>query len=160
MVNQTKKLHEIFIFTIFTTMQEKNKRTEQISVCMSSLQGPPHVASLAGPLKDMQGLCVHVCVCMCMCEKVESGGPFSSSLVFSVFFYFRPLGSSPHTPCLSLLEFRVRPSGTSPPPPPLVPSRLRHGGEGQRQSGRNCWRHGGRHAGALMSYNMKGDGGR
>ncbi len=135
-------------------------------MCVSSLECFTKAVSstcchTVWPIRETRGECVcclHVCVCMRLSFQVDSGGLFSSFLVFSI-SYHRPLGSpllsflllsssSPFSSLLSsspLLLFHTAISSlssgvqslsiwnVSPPLSPSVPSRPRHRGEGQHQ---------------------------
>lgn len=105
-------------------------------MCVSSLECFTKAASstrchTVWPIRETHGACaccLHVRVCVRLSFQVDSGGPFSSFLVSSI-SYYRPLVSPLLSSSLLLflvspfilpslpspLEFRVCPSGTSPP---------------------------------------------
>lgn len=129
------------------------------------------------PIRDTCGECVcclHACVCVRLSFQVDSGGPFSSFRLFSI-VYYRPLGSPLSSPPLfSRLPFHSAISSCSSgvqslsiwnvsPPLSLGPVQAETQGwrptpVGERLSER--WRDGGRDVSAIMSNNMKADGGR
>lgn len=127
------------------------RNIKSISVCVSSLQRFTEAASstrcrAVWPIRETRGECgCVVCMCLFVRSSVISGRLGRSVNFLSALFHLlvHTHRSSPllvfvssfiPPSFLSLLEFRVRPSGTSSPAfSPSVPSRPRHGGEGQHQ---------------------------